>query len=197
MTSYVQPIESTARNVGGAVTKPEIARDLAAGALTGQIAGLMMATAMMTIFTVFLGKSPFYPVQVIGSLLLGEGALNGFHVPALFVGLLLHQFGPSLFWGVGFGLVTHFLDIRRGARLMGLALGTGILSQIIDVNMILPAAFEALQGHDIWAEQVPAFWSWAAHAVFGFGLASFSIVYDCLGTAPSRGSPITPSVGQI
>jgi hypothetical protein len=36
----------------------------------------------------------------------------------------------------------------------------------------------ALHGHDIWAEQVPAFWSWAAHLVFGLGLLVFPKIAD-------------------
>jgi len=37
----------------------------------------------------------------------------------------------------------------------------------------VPTAMKALHGHDIWAEQMPAVWSWAAHLVFGLGLAVF------------------------
>jgi hypothetical protein len=29
---------------------------------------------------------------------------------------------------------------------------------------------KALHGRDIWAAEVPAFWSWAAHLVFGLSL---------------------------
>ena len=159
-------------------------RSLAAGVITGQVAGYLMAVVMMFVFTVFLGKGPFYPVQVIGSFIFGDGALNGFHLPALVAGLVMHQLGPSFFWGAAFGLVTYALDIHRGSRLVGLAVGTGVLSQIIDVNLIMPVAFRALHGHDIWAEQVPAFWSWAAHMVFGAGLALFPFYYDRLDTPP-------------
>ena len=42
------------------------------------------------------------------------------------------------------------------------------------------SAMKALHGHDIWAEQVPAFWSWAAHVVFGVGLAVFPWSYGKL-----------------
>jgi hypothetical protein len=35
---------------------------------------------------------------------------------------------------------------------------------------------KALHGHDIWAEQVPAFWCWAAHVVFGLALVTFGWV---------------------
>jgi hypothetical protein len=184
--SYTEPLESTTRAASAAVARPEIARNVAAGVIAGQIAGLIMAIAAMTIFTIFLGKGPFHPAQVVGSLIFGDWALGGFHLPAFLAGVVLHQFGPSLVWGVGFGLVTYFLDIRRGSRLVGLAVATGILSQIVDVNLILPFAFHALHGHDIWAGQVPAFWSWVSHVVFGLGLATFPVVYDYLGVLSSR-----------
>jgi len=48
----------------------------------------------------------------------------------------------------------------------------GLASQLIDLNLLLPPAMKALHGHDIWAEQVPAFSSWAAHLVFGLGLGA-------------------------
>ena len=182
-----QSIESTARVVGAGVTKPDVARSVAAGVIAGQIAGLAMAAFMMAVFTVFLGKTPFYPVQVIGSLVFGDAALNGFNLPALFAGLILHQLGPSVFWGCAFGLVSNALGSPRGSLLVGLALGTGVLSQIVDVNIVLPFAFRVLHGHDIWAEQVPAFWSWASHVVFGLGLTTFPIVSDLLLTPPTSG----------
>ena len=148
-------------------------RHLAAGAIAGQIAGLIMAVVMMAVFTLFLGKGPLYPVQVIGSFVFGDAAIHGFNLPALLAGLVLHQAGPSLLWGVVFGGVLYALDIRRGVAVVLIGAITGLVSQVVDVNLVLPAAMKALHGHDIWAEQVPAFWSWAAHLVFGLGLAVF------------------------
>src|SRR6185503_13963191 len=83
--------------------------DLVSAVVTGQIAGLIMAVVVMAVFTVFLGKGPLYPVQVIGAFIFGDAALHGIHVPAIIAGLLLHQLGPSLFWGFAFGLAVHYL----------------------------------------------------------------------------------------
>jgi hypothetical protein len=80
---------------------------IAAGAIAGQIAGLIMAVVVMAVFTIFLGKGPLYPVQVIGSFIFGDAAIQGFNLPALLAGLVLHQAGPSLFWGVVFGGVLQ------------------------------------------------------------------------------------------
>ncbi len=139
------------------VTSP--GRQLAAGAIAGQISGLIMAVVMMAVFTIFLGRA------------------------ALLAGLVLHQAGPSLAWGLVFGGVLYAFDIRRGAALVLIGAITGLASQVVDVNLVLPAAMKALHGHDIWAEQVPAFWSWAAHLVFGLGLAVFPWVNDKLAPA--------------
>jgi hypothetical protein len=155
-------------------------RYLAAGAIAGQISGLIMAVVMMAVFTIFLGKGPLYPVQVIGSFVFGDAALQGFHLPALLAGLVLHQAGPSLLWGLAFGGVLYALDLRRGAAVMVVGAIIGLASQAIDVNLVVPVAMKALHGHDIWAEQVPAFWSWAAHLVFGLGLGVFPWVHGKL-----------------
>jgi hypothetical protein len=160
-------------------------RYLAAGAIAGQISGLIMAVVMIAVFTIFLGKAPLYPVQVIGSFVFGDAALQGFHLPALLAGLVLHQAGPSLLWGLVFGGLLYALDLRRGAPVVLIGAIVGLTSQAIDVNLVVPVAMKALHGHDIWAEQVPAFWSWAAHLVFGLGLAVFPWVHGKL-TAATR-----------
>lgn len=151
-------------------------RSLYAGLLAGQAAGLIMAVVVMAVFTLFLGKGPLFPVQVIGSFIFGDAALRGFHAPAFLAGLALHQLGPSLGWGLAMGAGVWAFGMRSGARLAGLAVGIGLLSQLIDVNIAGARAFTALHGHDIWAEQVPAFWSWAAHLVFGLGLLLYPVV---------------------
>jgi hypothetical protein len=155
---------------------PPLSRSLIAGVLAGQVSGLIMAVVVMAVFTLFLGKGPLYPVQVIGSFVYGDAALQGFHAPAFLMGLVLHQLGPSLAWGLALGLAIRVLGVRSGARFAALAVGIGLLSQVLDVNLIGSRAFIYLHGHDIWAEQVPAFWSWAAHLVFGLGLLVYPAI---------------------
>lgn len=150
-----------------------MAAALRAGVLAGQASGLIMAVVMMAVFTLFLGKGPLFPVQVIGSFIFGDVALQGFHAPAFLAGLALHQLGPSLGWGLAMGAGVWALGARQGGALAALAVAIGLISQVVDVNIIGARAFTALHGHDIWAEQVPAFWSWAAHLVFGLGLLLF------------------------
>lgn len=165
---------------GQAQAEESLRRDLIAGALAGQVSGLIMAVVVMAVFTLFLGKGPLYPVQVMGSFVFGDSALDGFHLPALIAGLLLHQLGPSLLWGLVLGGAAYTMNAGRGGRLATVAVAAGLLSQVIDVELVLPYAFTTLHGHNIWAEQVPAFWSWAAHLVFGLGLMVYPWVQDKL-----------------
>jgi len=168
-----------------------LGRDLAAGALAGQVAGLVMAVVMIAVFTLILGTEPLYPVQVIGSTVFGEAALQGIHLPAVLAGLVLHQAGPSLAWGLAFGALVHALAPRR-AGLVALGLAVGLASQVIDVGLVVPAVMRALHGRDLWAEHVPALWSWTAHLVFGLSLACFPWILarlgrpDAPGTKPTR-----------
>lgn len=159
---------------------PTLARHLAAGALAGQVAGLVMALVMVAVFVLVLGTGPLYPVQVIGSLAFGEAALRGIHLPAVLAGLVLHQAGPSLAWGLVLGALAHALDPRRGG-IVALGVAVGLVSQVVDVDILVPAAMRALHGRDLWAEQVPVLWSWAAHLVFGLSLACFPWILGRLG----------------
>lgn len=150
--------------------------DLVPAIITGQIAGLIMAVVVMAVFTIFLGKGPLHPVQVIGSLIFGEPALHGFHLGAFIAGLVLHQGGPALFWSLVFGWTLHTLHVEGGVKLAAIGVGVGVASQLIDVNLLLPPVMRALHGRDLWAAEVPAFWSWAAHVVYGLALCTYPLV---------------------
>ncbi|HTL11280.1 MAG TPA: hypothetical protein VL588_02250, partial [Bdellovibrionota bacterium] len=100
-------------------------KTLLAGIVTGQIAGLIMAVVVMAVFTIFLGKGPLYPVQVIGSALFGESALQGINVSAILAGLVLHQAGPSLLWGAIFGFAASRLSIKTPADALKIGLAMG------------------------------------------------------------------------
>lgn len=142
-----------------------------AGIVTGQIAGLIMAVVVMAVFTI-LGKGPLYPVQVIGSALLGESALIGVNITAILVGLILHQLGPSLLWGFIFGLCAKKFsaDTTTSALILGLVIG---VISMVGPYLLIPFVMNTLHGVDIWNREVPMFWDWAAHMVFGASFALF------------------------
>lgn len=150
-------------------------RPLLSGIITGQIAGLIMAVVVMIVFTVFLGKSPLFPVQVIGSVLFGEPALQGFHLGALMAGLLLHQLGPSLLWGTIYGLLAKKFSLRTSSSALYLGLALGVVS-MLGPYVLIPAVMNTLQGVDFWNREVPMFWDWAAHLVFGASFALYPSV---------------------
>lgn len=142
------------------------------GIVTGQIAGLIMAVVVMLVFALFLGKSPLYPVQVIGSTLLGEKALQGFNFTAVLAGLVLHQAGPSLLWGFLYGLIAQKVPIEDSGRALMLGLALGVIS-MTGPYILIPFVMNTLQGTDFWNREVPMFWDWAAHMVFGASFVLF------------------------
>lgn len=145
---------------------------LLSGVISGQLSGLIMAVVVMLVFTLFLGKGPLYPVQVIGSMLFGEAALEGFHFGAFITGLLLHQLGPSLVWGILFGLLATRLQPLDFKSSLALGIGVGVVS-MLGPYILIPALMKALHGVDIWNREVPMFWDWAAHIVFGASFAFY------------------------
>jgi hypothetical protein len=134
--------------------------------LTGQLAGLIMAVVVMAVFALFLGKSPLYPVQVIGSILLGESVLKGFDLPAVLTGLVLHQAGPSLLWSLLFGYLAQTFEVRDTMKSLLLGLALGVITMLGPL-FVIPIIFKAMQGVDLWNREVPLLWDWAAHLVFG------------------------------
>ncbi len=147
--------------------------------ITGQIAGLIMAVVVMIVFTL-LGKGPLYPVQVIGSAVFGESALQGLNIAALLAGLVLHQAGPSLLWGSIFGLFAKNTNIDSTIKSLTFGLVVGLIS-MAGPYFLIPAIMNALHGVDIWNREVPIFWDWAAHIVYGASFILYPTVMKKLG----------------
>jgi hypothetical protein len=150
-------------------------RAMLSGVITGQIAGLIMAVVVMFVFAVFLGKNPLYPVQVIGSAVFGEAALQGLHIGAILTGLVLHQLGPSLLWGFVFGLLAKKFSVHSTATALKLGIAVGIVS-MVGPYVLIPAVMNTLQGVDFWNREVPIFWDWAAHIVFGASFVLYPLI---------------------
>jgi len=161
----------------GMFSAPTLAHEMAAAVLAGQFAGLVMAAAMMLVFGVILGENPLMPVAIIGATVYGEPALTGLHIPAILSGLVLHQLGPALFWSVVFGLCVHLFKLSSIRSEMFLGLCIGAISQLVDVNLLVPLAYS---GDNIWAREVPMAWSWAAHLVYGLCLGAYPLIEERL-----------------
>jgi hypothetical protein len=147
-------------------------KTLLSGIITGQIAGLIMAVVVMIVFAVFLGKNPLYPVQVIGSTIFGEAALQGMHLGAIVAGLLLHQLGPALLWGSIFGLVAAKFSIETTKQSLVAGILLGVVS-MLGAYLLIPFVMQTLHGVDFWNREVPLFWDWAAHLVFGISFVFY------------------------
>jgi len=147
--------------------------DLTGSILAGQIAGLAMMGVLSIGFYFF---SPVgllsRPLQIIASVFAGDVALEA---PAgighLFVGLIAHQLGPTLFWSLVFGVLSARLRARKRPQLsLLLGLAIGALAYALDVLLLVPWVARHLNGHDLWGENVPTAWSIGAHLVFGLAL---------------------------
>ena len=161
------PQESTARSSISSRPASIAVASLAAG----QIAGGAMAMVMMAVFLLFLGRSALYPLQVMTALVRGDGALAVRTVGNVLLGAAMHQLGPSLFWSIVFGGAA--MSVKKELSLNdALMLGflIGLVSEVVDVYLVMPYFQHAMNGHDVWAENVPQFWDWAAHAVYGLTL---------------------------
>jgi MFS family permease len=159
-------------------TKPFSSTALVSGVISGQIAGLIMAVVVMIVFTI-LGKGPLYPVQVIGSMALGASALEGTNLLAVVAGLILHQLGPSLLWGVIYGLIATKVSIETKMQALALGLGVGVIS-MVGPYALIPFLMNALHGADYWNQNVPMFWDWAAHIVFGVSFVIYPLIKNKL-----------------
>jgi hypothetical protein len=156
--------------------QPQERKTVLSGIVTGQIAGLIMAIVVMIVFAVFLGKNFLYPVQVIGSTFLGEAALQGININAILVGLVLHQFGPSLLWGFLFGMIAKKVSIHTTATALKFGLALGVIS-MTGPYLLIPVVMNMFQGVDFWNREVPIFWDWAAHIVFGASFVLYPIIH--------------------
>lgn len=150
----------------------DLKKDLLAGVLAGLGAGLIMALAIMIVFPLFLGRPPYFPVQVIGAAAFGDAALpGGFYAPSFIAGVFIHLV-VALLWALPFGLLINRIE-HNWVNALAVGLAIGVLSQVIDSTFLIPALFNALHGHNLWAENVPMGWSWAAHLVYGASFLLF------------------------
>jgi hypothetical protein len=170
-------------------SRPGLGRELECGFVAGQVAGLAMAAVLMGLFAAFLGESPFRPLNLIAQSCSGGAATRLSGPASAMLGLLIHQLGPSLFWGVAFGLLVWVYRPRRGGALLMLGILVGALAEVIDVDVILPALARThatvlgtipLHVTDPWSEGVPVLVSWIAHLAFGVGLSLHPWRYDPL-----------------
>lgn len=178
------------RSLDDVIDRRPLGREVAAGAVAGQVAGLAMVVVMMALFSAFLRESPFSPVEAIGAAVLGEHVGGTLEVRTLIVGVLVHQLGPALFWGVFFGAIVWLVKPRHGMALMLLGVLVGALAQVVDLYLVLPALSElppalgdlAAAGA-VWTAHVPPAVSWIGHLMFGAALSLYPWKYDPMARA--------------
>jgi hypothetical protein len=166
--------------IDSAPPRTVLRRDIVAAVLTGQVAGLIMAVAMVVVFAAVLGRAWYEPVQVIGSFVFGGAALPGHFVLRAFVmGLLIHQLVASFLWSLVFGFAMSRME-ATWMNALAAGLGIGVVSQVLDGQLLVPFLMTAFHGHDLWSENVPATWSWVSHLVFGAAFVLFTPIWRAL-----------------
>jgi hypothetical protein len=143
--------------------------------VTGQFAGLVMLGAMMLAHALFLTGDPLMPLKVIGTIAYGDASLRG-DPAALLTGFLVHQFGPSLFWGLVFGLLVNLTQLRSGLGIAALGPLVGMASQVVDVEALL----RPLTAEYGWTGELLGTTSWFWHVVFGVALCAFPRIREWL-----------------
>ena len=144
--------------------------------IAGQAAGVVMGVVAMAVFALVLGKAFLFPLQVMTGLFAGDSALGEVSLRTTLPGLLAHQLGPAFFWSMVFAACAVAGRDRftlGQALLVGFAIGG--ISQIVDVYLLMPPFQEAVNGHNVWAENVPRFWDWAAHFAYGLSLGGIYV----------------------
>lgn len=109
------------------------------GVLAGIVAGLF-AAGVGGLFSVVGGKSLFYPIQVLSTVLLGSpGTEIAAGAGALIAGLVVLM-ALSVFWGVIF---AQFVPTNSLPSLLGMGLAWGAFTWIFIWNLFLPS-FDAV-----------------------------------------------------
>ncbi len=128
--------------------------------------------------------SPWFALQVLGGLVVGDSALEGLNVLVGVGGWLAHQSGPSYVWARLLGLLVGYarLPIRVARGLLS-GLAIGVAAELIDIYILMPSN---PNGH-IWFQNVPRLADWAWHLIFG---ASLGLFYVWLQERPEQ--PPTP-----
>jgi hypothetical protein len=155
-------------------------QELGAGLVAGQAGGLFMAVVVMVLDHIFADRSPFLPLQALATLVYGDAALRPWNGLAIGVGALLHILGPAVIWGLFFALIVRMAHPNRAASLLILGLLTGLLAQVVDIYIVLPAVFAHQHLANAWFANVHPAASWLAHIAFGVGLSLVPWKYDPL-----------------
>lgn len=156
-----------------------VARDVGAGVLSGVFGGLLAEVVLVFLLIVTSGEGPMYPFQLVASFLVGDLAFGPWGVSLGLLGLGMLGI-VAIVWGVVFGLCANLLDVRRGPALLALALGVGVVAQVIDLYVIAPIWLETSWGWDRWHEAVPDAVGWTVHLIYGLGLCVFPRLYRSL-----------------
>lgn len=182
MATTTHPMAHTM--VDGQVISEETAlnRPLLKSIVTAQIAGLITALAFIVLFALFQAENALYPIQVIGSFILGETALQGLNFAAVIVGVLIHQLVIAMVIGLAYGLIAKSTPITTYSKALLIGLGLGVVS-MIGPYIIYPAVMNAAHGADLWNMEIPILYSWITYLIMGASFVLYPKVAEKLDAA--------------
>lgn len=167
--------------IGGApVTTAHYARfsaSLVSGFIASLVGGAAMAVVMVVAFTIGQHTSLLYALRPIGAFLFGDRMLTA-PTPAMYVAATAFHFGVCAIWGIIFGFAATLLRADKsfgGSLILGVIVG--LLSQIVDINLVTPALMNSLWGSDLWMATVPPLYSWLGHIAFGLSFVVAPLMF--------------------
>lgn len=128
-------------------TNPNVGSELDRGLGIGMVLGLVAGAVFIVFETLaagVLGPGFLGPLQMIGAILLGQGALEELATPAPVagVGLVIHFLLSAIYGGTFAAIVVLIRPIKRNRWLLvGAATLFGLLLWIINFYVISPVAF--------------------------------------------------------
>lgn len=173
------------------ITESEaVKRSVVKSLVTGQIAGLVSAVVLMLLFALN-GVNPLYPLQVIGSLVLGQTYLQDINAAAVIMGLVVHQGVFAVILGLVFGAVASSTPVTTYMKAASIGLGLGVVAMILP-TLLFPAFTVPVHGADIWNSEIPMALSWITFLVFGVSFGVYPWVAQKIQAADIRNAS-TPS----
>lgn len=168
-----------ARLRGRVLPATPVVRDVGTGVLAGILGGLCAGLALVFVLLVEVGQGPLYGFQLVASFVLGDVAFGRWAAVASLLGMAMLA-STALAWGVFFGIAANLLESRSGWSVVALAIGVGVLAQIVHLYLFVPVWQEAAWGRDRWADAVGPGVGWVVHLVYALGLCAFPWLYRAL-----------------
>jgi|GEM_PF-1242337 len=141
----------------------------------GQLAGLAFLAFWVLVYLAFRRDRSFeYPIRIIATFWLGEGAIERPNALTYVFGVLINQAIPAFAWSMVYAwiVMSPRFPIRM-STCMTLGFVIGLAAMWIDVYFLVPPVMTVLHDKDYWWAALPRTWDWLAHIAYGLTLGWF------------------------